>query len=220
MAELEQMCKRNNVSFKGPKYVIVKALALAQDEDVPDDFRADYKGDLGSLPKSISMLKKLPAATLQYNLKYHNLSTSGKKDNLVLRVFLLRNGRSHLASYMQVREIKDLIKLVQSLILYQVNCEIIDQPEVYRTRKFPGKNLAKKSQIPIPYGVSKENLENLFETLLIYLNHKTHHSSNMNKVENTMENKTGSKEVNYEDYFEVGSNVKIRWTSQEIGDSG
>ena len=220
MAELEQMCKRNNVSFKGPKYVIVKALALAQDEDVPDDFRADYKGDLGSLPKSISMLKKLPAATLQYILKYHNLSAAGKKDNLVLRVFLLRNGRSHLASYMQVREIKDLIKWVQSLILYQVNCEIIDQPDIYRTRKFPGKNLAKKSQIPIPYGVSKENLENLFETLLIYLNHKTHHSSNMNKVENTMENKTGSKEVNYEDYFEVGSNVKIRWTSEEIGDSG
>jgi hypothetical protein len=25
--------------------VIVKALALAQDEDVSDDFRADYKGD-------------------------------------------------------------------------------------------------------------------------------------------------------------------------------
>ena len=67
--------------------VIVKALALAQ--DVPDDFQADYKGDLGSLPKSISMLKKLPAATLQYILKYHNLFTAGKKDNLVLHVFLL-----------------------------------------------------------------------------------------------------------------------------------
>ncbi|CAB3988976.1 Hypothetical predicted protein [Paramuricea clavata] len=142
MAELEQMCKTNNVSFKGLKYVIVKVLALAQDEDVPDDFPANYK----------------------------------------------------------------------------VNCEIIDQLDVYRTRKFPGKNLAKKSQIPISYGVSKENLENLFETLLIYLNHKTHHSSNMNKVENTMENKTGSKEVNYEDYFEVGSNVKIRWISEEILD--
>jgi hypothetical protein len=41
----------------------------------------------------------------------------------------------------------------------------------------------------------------LFETLLIYLNHKTSSSSNMNKDENTMENKTGSKEVHYEDYF-------------------
>jgi hypothetical protein len=118
---LETWRKKNNVSFKGPKYIIVKALALAQDEDVPDDFRADYKGDLGLLPKSISMLKKLPAATLQYILTYHNLSTVGKKDNLVLCVFLLQNGRSHLASCMQVCEIEDLIKLVQSLILYQVN---------------------------------------------------------------------------------------------------
>ncbi len=131
MDELEQMCKKKNITFKGSKYVIVKALALAQDEDIADDFRADYKGNLDSLPKSISMLKTLPAATLQYILKYHNLSTAGKKDNLVLRVFLLWHGRSHLSSYMQVREIQDLIKLAQSLILYQMNCEIIDQLEVY-----------------------------------------------------------------------------------------
>ena len=71
MDELEQMCKKKNITFKGSKYVIDKVLALAQDEDIPDDFRADYKGDLDLLPKSISMLKKLPAATLQYILKYH-----------------------------------------------------------------------------------------------------------------------------------------------------
>ena len=94
--------------------------------------------------------KKLPAATLQYILKYHNLSTAGKKDNLVLCVFLLQHGRSHLSSYMQVREIQDLIKLAQSLILYQMNCEIIDQLDVYRTRRYPGKNLACKSQVAIP----------------------------------------------------------------------
>ena len=29
-----------------------------------------------------------------------------------------------------------------------------------------------------------------------------------------------STEYNYEDYFEVGSNLKIRWTSEELGDSG
>lgn len=139
MNELEQICKNGNVIFKGPKHAIVKALALAQGEDIPDDFQADYNGDFKKLPKSISMLKKLPSATLQYILKYHNLSVAGKKDNLVLRVFLLRHERSHLASYMQVREVQDLIKLTQTLILYQIENEILDQPEFHRKRKFPGK---------------------------------------------------------------------------------
>ena len=108
-----------NVAFKGVKHEIVKALVLADGKEIPEDFSPEYKGDLNSLPRSTSWIKKLPTATLQHVLKYHNLSAAGRKDSLVLRTFLLRNGRLNLASYMQACEIQKLINLAQSLIFYQ-----------------------------------------------------------------------------------------------------
>lgn len=62
--------------------------------------------------------------------------------------------------------------------------------------------------------------------MLIYLKHKT--SPTVNKL-NENEYTTGEEKpsrrknqehVEYEEYFEVGSNLKIRGTSEEIGDSG
>ena len=175
MDELEQKCKTNHIAYKGPKYLIAKALATSQGDDIPEDFRAEYKGDLSSLPKSMSKLKKLPIATLQFILKYHNLSIAGKKDSLVLRVFLLRNERSHLTSYMQVREMQELIKLARSVILYEMNYDIIEDSDIYRKRKFPGKSLqnnCKKAKIQVPSGISRANIETLFDILSTYLQHK------------------------------------------------
>lgn len=223
MNNLQQHCKKLNIPFKGPKYTIVKLITVANDEEPPQEFRSRYNGDFDLLPENISHLKKLPAATLQHILKYHNLPISGKKDNLVLRVFLLRHGRCYLSSYMQIREIIDFIKLIKSMIFYQMRCEIVGQPDVCRTRKFSGSVLKNTSKIQIPDGVSSQNLEKLLDPLLLYLDTKTERSSekDINEDPTGFECKlTKGKADDYEDYFEVGSKVKIRWTSTEIGDSG
>ena len=220
MDELEQKCKANNVAYKGPKYSLVKALAVSQGENILEEFKPEYKGDLDSLPKNMSMLKKLPIATLQYILKYHNLSVAGKKDSLVLRVFLLRNRQSHLTSYMQVREMQELIKLARSLILYEMNYDIIEDSDLYRKRKFPGKSLQTDSKIPVPHGISRANLETLFEILSTYLQHKVSFKTADCVKESMTMNETASTSTEYEDYFEIGVHLKIMWTRDEVGDSG
>ena len=141
----------------------------------------------------------------------------GRKDNLVLHVFLLRNGRSNLASYMQVREMQNLIILAQSLIFYQLKYDVIDEPYFRRKRKYQKKKLSHSSKIEVPSDILKKNLQDLFGSLVMYPNHKSMPTINSEKELATGEMLTINQQ---EEYFEVGSHVKIRWTSDEIGDSG
>ena len=96
-ADLQQMCKKKGLSAKGIKHELVRRVALHDGEKEGNTFQPSYNGDISSLPQSIGDLKKLPIATLKHILKSHALSICGKKDDLVLRVFLLKHGRSSVA---------------------------------------------------------------------------------------------------------------------------
>ena len=121
---------------------------------------------------------------------------------------------------MQVREIQKLINLAQSLIFYQLKYDVIDEPDFRRERKYQEKKLSYSSKLEVPSGISKKNLQDVFGNLKIYLNHKIQTTKKDDEELATGEILTINQEEQYEDYFEVGSHVKIRWTSDEIGDSG
>ena len=125
---------------------------------------------------------------------------------------------------MQAREIGDTIKLMKLVIFYQLRYDIVGLTDVCRTRKF-AKTVKSKSRIPIPVDESKDCLETLLDPLLDYLDNKikvVHDCIDADNV--TDHDSTGFKSKNmeedYEKYFEVGSKVKIKWTSNEIGNSG
>ena len=227
VGELQLKCKALNVPLKGPKCVLVKTIAKAEGQAQPKDFKVNYSGNLSTLPKTVAELKKLPIASLQFILRQHNLPISGKKDDLVLRLFLLRNRRSHLTSYWEVQEIKRLIGIAKTILFHQMREDVINLPDVRRRRKFISKGAVKKSLISVPSDFTKEGLCDLFNPLLKYIetipNVKreiAESSQQSNSIKNYLITDTTPEQDDHESYFEIGKKVKIKWTADEIGDSG
>ena len=106
-------------------------------------------------------------------------------------------------------------------MLYELQDKVIGQPDVSRKRRFGNSN-ASKSIVQIQDGTSIENLESFFQPMLLYLDVKGKMKSGTVPElmdENELERKKENVD-DYERYFEVGTGVKIKWTFDEIGDSG
>lgn len=64
------MCRKNGLSAKGQKHHLVERIAASKNEGPPDHQDGlTYNGDFKSVPKSISLLRKLPTAKLRFILK-------------------------------------------------------------------------------------------------------------------------------------------------------
>ena len=85
VADLQQQCKVSGVSSNGQKHKLVERLVLKSGGSQPSSDPIRYHGDLSSLPKSLSEIKKLSIPRIKYILRSHAMSIYGRKDELVLR---------------------------------------------------------------------------------------------------------------------------------------
>ena len=117
------------------------------------------------MPTSVASLSKLTVAKLRAILRYHNCSIVGCKDQLVLRVLLLRQGRTATMLVKEEQELKELIKIIQ-LIFAQRFLKL--STRIYRKRTYHTTSTA--SFLPVPVRTHSEtDLTDLFLPLLDYV---------------------------------------------------
>ena len=225
LTELQQICKTSGLPTKGNKHELVKSLAVRNEENEPSRFQPHYDGDIKSLPSNMSDIKKLPIATLKYILKSHSISICGNKDELMLRVFLLKHGRPYLAAFNQVKAVKNTIQIAKAIISEEVKTYFLETDNVRRVRKH-SVMLKNRSSLPVPEWIKcPSDLHNIFEPLERYINNGIDKSNTAClsvplSVENCVNFNDAEDESTYDAYFEIGTRIRVRWTKDEIGDSG
>ena len=74
-----------------------------------------YSGNILSVPHTVSSIGRLTAAKLKAILRAHKLPYIGSKEELVLRVFMLRQGHCNEASLKERNAMIDLINVVKDI---------------------------------------------------------------------------------------------------------
>lgn len=101
-------------------------------------------------------------AKLKAILRAHKLPYLGSKDELVLRVFMLRQGRRSEASLKERNAMVDLINVAKDLIMAEQLMNLTNH--IYRTRKYA--TYTSKTFVPMPSHIGgEEDLLNLYSPL-------------------------------------------------------
>ncbi|CAC5400244.1 SGSM3 [Mytilus coruscus] len=165
------MCADQNVPSTGTKVDLVKKLAEKLEIEEPE--RSTFDGDLSTIPDSIQE------------------PTIGTKDELSLRLLALRLGSRNLIFQKEANLILDLINISKQLIFAQKSVYICQEEFIHRERAFGVKgnpslsshrprrnagNCGEKrnlSEVELPFGISEENLHDIFETIERYIENIT-----------------------------------------------
>ena len=175
-----------------------------------------YAGDLSTIPATTKGINRLSIAYLKSVLLYHNLAAIGRKEQLVLRTYLLRHNRMADVVAREEGQLKDLISIAQKVILEQRWLSFTSH--VYQTRKYtlqPNKS----KFIPVPSHIrTEEDLNILFKPLLEHIDHE----DNKRREEQVLPppHYKGSRECSdaelQEQIIQTGSKVKVKWTTGEL----
>ena len=99
---------------------LIKVIAKALKEEAPQcSSEQRSTGKLKNLPKTTTGLARLTAAKLRSILHFYAMPTTGNKEELTLRVFYMIHGQFDAVTAREEEKIKDLIKLVQHLMIAQ-----------------------------------------------------------------------------------------------------
>jgi hypothetical protein len=90
-------CVEKKLDSTGNKVNMVRCLSLVYPSEELDDNPLLYDGDLMSVPGNIAGLNRLNVAQLREILRHHAILEDGVKEELVLRVGLLKGGREKAA---------------------------------------------------------------------------------------------------------------------------
>jgi hypothetical protein len=177
--DLQKMCYEHGLNAEGKKHDLVEKLAAQELEtDVPDD--VVYSGDLSDIPDTLTLISKLSISLLREVCKIHGILYSGVKEELALRVFLLRHRRSYLALEKEREALMQLLSVIRSIIFEQKRIHL--DKIYFRDRKYPGvgipevsgKDARKRaslvqswtlSTIDVPAGVGAANVYSVFEEI-------------------------------------------------------
>lgn len=221
--ELQEKCKRAGLSSAGLKHQLVERLYANTTEYTPPSiFRSDYEGNIEDLPNSLKGLHNLSTAQMKYILQYHGLLIRGNRDELILRLSLLKNGQYRYAFYQEQNEIVRTIKDGETLILAERMDYLSHPDDIYRKRTYSSADQT-KSSCSIPGLYTLQNLHELFKKLKDYLsivkklNSEKGEQLKMNTTNNV---KAGSMEVDEEHIFVVGTKVKVKWSGKDLLGSG
>ena len=170
--QLETICRelRIPVTSSLQKYQLVSLIAEKKGEvPPPESSTTQYCGRVQDIPTAITKIyNSMTIPHLRTILKYHGLPHIGTKEQLVMRVYLLRHNKSAAAAAREEEQLRDLVHLAYKTIREQRRLSITTH--VYRKRKFI---LQKKDPhfVPQPQHVkTEEDLQSLFEPLLIQIN--------------------------------------------------
>ena len=122
-AQLEAECKQLKIPVTSnlAKHQLTTLIVKKKGELPPPELshKELYSGALPDIPTSIAAINRLTIPVLRAILKHHKIPNIGIKENLVMRVFLLRHNRTVGITSREEKQIKDLINLVYKVILEQ-----------------------------------------------------------------------------------------------------
>lgn len=113
MQALSQQKKK--LSSQGKKYKCVKHLVEKMENASPPLPLKEYSHELSSVLESIIDISKLSVCNLHKILRFHYNLDCGTKDELVIRVWLLKSGRAYLAFQREQEAIVDLLTVATSI---------------------------------------------------------------------------------------------------------
>ena len=130
MQELEDTCSTITI----PKHLVSLIAAKKGEEPPQSPANSDYSGKLLSIPISTTAISRLTIAYLRSVLAYHHLPLLGTKEQLVLRVYLLRHNKTAAVATREESQLKYLVDLVYKIIFEQRHLSF--SSHVYRRRKY------------------------------------------------------------------------------------
>ena len=170
--QLEAECKQLKIPVTSSlaKHQLTALIVKKKSEPLPPELPHTklYSGDLVAIPTSIAAINHLTIPVLRAILKHHKIPSIGIKENLVMRVFLLRHNRTIAITSREEKQIKYLINLVYKVILGKQKLHITSH--VYRRRTYTlQSNSSKFVAIPSHVVVEDDLHKRLFEPLLTWL---------------------------------------------------
>ncbi len=218
--ELEKLCRtlRIPVTSSTTKHQLANLISKNRGEPEPKNWQTPYSGRLNHIPKVVSAINSLSVAKLREILHYHGFPVGGNKDQLTLRVYLLRHGETAAITAREEEQIKDLVGIFKLLALAQRKLHL--NSHTYQKRTFSTKTY--QQSVPPPDNISICNSHELFQPVLAHLENQRHRREEKDRS-NTVHLVTGkpTTEISLKEKIsQVGAKVKIKWTVEEIGDSG
>ena len=143
---------------------LIKVIAKACKEEAPrGSSEQSFNGKLKSLPKTTTGLARLTAAQLRRILHFYAMPTTGNKEELTLRVLYMVHGQFDAVTAREEERIKDLIKLVQHLMIAQRSQAASKTTHTFYQRTFTTKY---SKIVHPPSGICEANLQDLFSPLI------------------------------------------------------
>ena len=229
-AVLQQLCRQKGLPSEGKKHELMKSIVEAETEERPPKLE-NYNGELSSVPNTLSELSKLSVYKLREILRHHNILDCGVKDELVLRVGMLKGGSAHIAFHKEREALLDLINATKRLISLQKEIYLRNPRRIYKKRVFstpscPSLSLSRsrmnasiphnnsKSCLNIPEGLTLESLQEILNPM---------------EIEISLYDKVGHIGIMEDDILGnveisalrlVGTKVLVYWSKEEIGCTG
>ena len=123
---------------------------------------------------------------------------------------LIQSSKNHKGNDSQCKKI-----IAEEVKEYLLNMDNVKRTRVNRSI------LKEKSKIRVPENIiNVSDLHQLFKSLGRYLDHFINIHNTKDDTVKSIYTLSAAIDTGSEDFFEVGARVKVRWTKEEIGDSG
>ena len=222
--ELIHECRLHNIPVKQSlnKVQLIKLIAAKKGETEPAGRKEEgFAGNISAIPTTITSISKLQVSKLRQILAFYKLPIVGTKEELALRVFLLRNGQFEATIAREEEELKDFISQCKSLIIEELKLAKIYTSHTYQRRTHSSSKVSPKLVTP-PSTTTLTNLHNVFNPLLTQIarNKQARKERNFSPTLKPYNVQNQSAEDTLETIKDVGAKIKVKWSEDEIGDSG
>ena len=132
--ELQALCRQIGMGNK-KKHLCVERLVKKLDLAQPPSLEV-YDGQLHLVPDAGYEIAKQSVQKLREILRYDNILDCGTKDELALRVVMLRRGRKYLTFYKELEAICNLLTATRSITSGEKELYMCDPVVMHKRRKF------------------------------------------------------------------------------------
>ena len=223
--QLVDLCRQNQIPIPygyDLKHNLVKLIAEKSGSPTPP-VAILYSGNLTNVPTTTSKIAKLSVGQLRSILHFHGLPCFGTKDELIIRVCLLKNNQISALFAREEQQLKDLIKIIYDLIHCQRLLDI--RSHVVTKRTYPSRE--NKNCVPLPQHINTAaDLCHLFDPLIQFIGiiHDQRSKTVKQSVSIPCDIPSTTDKVDSKDTKNlvclVGSKIKVKWSVDEVGDSG
>jgi len=228
---LVELCRKEKLSTEGKKHDFVERLVNKTNSTKPPPLQV-YNGILLNIPDSLTDIAKLSIYRVREILRYHNVLDCGTKDELVVRVGMVKGRRKYLTFHRESEAIRNIITATRNIIIAQKSLYLEDPIVIHKRRKFTSKcgpsiqkerprdsasipHQNQKTHLPVPQDLSFDNIDDalipLSDELALY--QKSRHEDVKSISSGPLQNLQDAMRS-------VGARVKILWEKDEVQTSG